>query len=209
MLTFRSMYARSLLDDEDVEQRIVLHSMRWRDFERLLAVRGDRAGPRMYFLDGEIELMSPGSIHEFRKTKLARLLETWALESDVDLEGFGSWTLKRAPKKAGAEPDECYIVGSTRGRRVPDLAIEVEWSRGALEKHVIYERLGVRELWTLRKDGRLAIRVLTKGKYVERTRSALLPKLDVAWLARFIEIDPQSRAVRSMRDEMRKGRRRV
>src|ERR1041385_8248892 len=111
------------------DQHVVLRSMSWQDFEALLAIRGDRSGVRMYYLDGEIELVSPTKIHEGRKKTLARLLEIWAIESDVALNGFGSWTLKNELREAGAEPDECYIVGESVDKAVPDLAIEVEWSR--------------------------------------------------------------------------------
>ena len=59
----------------DEDQHVVLRAMAWQDFEALLAIRGDRAGVRMYYLDGEIELASSTRIHEERKTTLARLLE--------------------------------------------------------------------------------------------------------------------------------------
>ena len=38
------------------DQHVVLRAMAWQDFETLLAIRGDRPGIRMYYLDGEIEL---------------------------------------------------------------------------------------------------------------------------------------------------------
>ena len=44
---------------------------------------GDAAGVRMYYLEGEIELMSPSRGHESNKKTLARLLELWALETDT------------------------------------------------------------------------------------------------------------------------------
>jgi Uma2 family endonuclease len=192
------------------DQHVVLRSMSWQDFEALLAIRGDRSGVRMYYLDGEIELVSPTKIHEGRKKTLARLLEIWAIESDVALNGFGSWTLKNELREAGAEPDECYIVGESVDKAVPDLAIEVEWSRRTgLPKWEIYRRLGIRELWTLRSDGGLIIRVLQKTEWVEHTRSKLFPKLDVPWLLSFLDIEPQSKAVRALRDAMRPKKRRT
>ena len=51
------------------EQHVVLRAMSWQDFEAILAVRGERAGVRMYYLDGEIELVSSTKIHEGRKKK--------------------------------------------------------------------------------------------------------------------------------------------
>jgi len=191
------------LDGIEHDQHVVLRGMSWQDFEALLAIRGDRAGVRMYYLDGEIEIVSPAKIHEGRKKTLARLLETWAIETGTSLNGFGSWTLKKEIREAGAEPDECYIVGET-DKDNPDLAIEVEWSRTTgLAKREIYRRLGVRELWTLKNDGRLVVAVLHEGDWVERAKSKVLPKLDVAWLVSFLGIEPQSKAVRSLRDALR------
>lgn len=190
----------------DEDQHVVLHGMAWQDFEALLAIRGDRTGVRMYYLDGSIELMSPAKIHEGRKTMLARLLEQWAIESDVVLEGFGSWTLKKELREAGAEPDECYILGSGEGD-VPDLAIEIEWSRATgLAKHEIYRRLGVRELWTLKNDGTLLVRVLQRDQWVEATKSKLLPQLDVTWLLSFLGHETQTEALRALRASLRERR---
>ncbi|HET9627581.1 MAG TPA: Uma2 family endonuclease [Kofleriaceae bacterium] len=169
----------------------------------MLEIRGDRAGVRMYFLDGAIEIMSPTRAHEGRKRALARLFEMWSVEAGVPINAFGSWTLKQPAREAGAEPDECYIVGEA-DKDVPDLAIEVEWSRATgLSKPEIYRRLGVRELWTLQRDGALVIRVLESGDWVERTTSALFPTLDLPWLLSFLDVTPQSKAVIALRDALR------
>jgi Uma2 family endonuclease len=201
------MYAlRPLETSPEEDQRVVLHGMSWKDFEVILALRGDAPGVRMYYLDGAIELVSPSNIHEYRKKTLARLLEQWAVETDTNLNGYGSWTLKSAPDEAGGEPDECYVIGD--GREVPDLVIEIEWSRAfGLDKREIYRRLGVRELWTLQRDLKLVVRALDKGKYAERTSSKILPQLDVAFLVGFLENEPQSAAVRALRDAMHAKRR--
>src|SRR5678816_377270 len=95
------MVAASSPSSFEEDQHVVLRAMAWQDFEVLLAIRGDRAGVRMYYLDGEIELTSSTRIHEERKKTLARLLETWAMESDVALNGFGSWTLKNEIRETG------------------------------------------------------------------------------------------------------------
>jgi Uma2 family endonuclease len=190
------------------DQHVVLGGMDWQTYEAMLAFRGDRAGARMYYLDGAIEIMSPAKEHEDRKKTLARLLELWALESDLALHGVGSWTLKKEIAEAGAEPDECYVLGDAADREIPDLVIEVEWSRKTgLSKHEIYRRLGVREMWTLKSDATLVIRVRDKNGWVERTQSKLLPKLDLPWLLAFLAM-PQTKAVRALRDAMRAPKRR-
>jgi Uma2 family endonuclease len=187
----------------DEDQRVVLGAVSWQDFETMLGIRGDHAGVRMYYLDGAIEIMSPTRTHEGRKRALGRLLEMWAVETGVILSAFGSWTLKQPKREAGAEPDECYIVGEA-DKDIPDLAIEVEWSRvTGLAKPEIYRRLGVRELWTLKSDGALVIRVIENGDWIERTTSMLFPALDLPWLLSFLDIVPQGKAVLALRDDLR------
>jgi Uma2 family endonuclease len=162
----------------------------------------------MYYLDGDVEILRPALEHHSRAKLLARLVELWALETDNDVEGFGSWTLKNEQKNAGAEPDECYIIGRAP-KDVPDLVIEVEWSHVlGLPKQEIYKRLGVRELWTITNDAQLVIRVLERGRWVVRTRSKVLPALDVAWLFAFTSHARQTDAVKALRDAMRRRPRR-
>ncbi len=202
------MYALAPSREPELDQRVVLGGMTWQAFEALLAMRGETSVVRMYYLDGKIEILSPASIHEFRKKLLARLLEFWALQADNAVEGFGSWTLKSEREEAGAEPDECYVIGRAR-KDVPDLVIEVEWSRVlGLSKQEIYKRLGVRELWTITNDAQLVLRVLERGRWVVRTRSKVLPALDVAWLFAFTSHPRQTDAVKALRDAMRTKRKR-
>lgn len=200
------MYAfRREVDAVEHDQRVMLRGMTWKDFEVVLAVRGDAPRPRMYFLDGEIELMSPSGGHEDNKKILARLLEYWALESDVPLEGYGSWTLKDEAVDAGAEPDECYILGDPKGLDRPHLAIEVAWSRGGLSKIEIYRRLGVDELWMMHRDRTVDIHVLDGGRYTKAKKSKLLPALDLVWLLGFLDQPTQTAAVKALRAAMRTG----
>jgi len=72
-------------------------------------------------------------------------------ETGIQLEGVGSWTLKSSREERGAEPDEGYTVGRVVGDDeddgdCPDIAIEVVWTAGGLDKLEIYRRLGVREV---------------------------------------------------------------
>lgn len=186
------------------DQRVFLHGATWADYERLLAVRGESAVPRITYLEGEIELMSPSTNHEWIKKLLARLLEAWSEEMDVDLNGYGSWTVKRADRERGLEPDECYILGVEEKAR-PDLAIEVAITSGGLDKLEIYRGLGVPEVWFWRRD-RLEVHVLRGDSYVSVPASELLPSLDLALLARFVDTRNQSQAVRAFRAALRASR---
>lgn len=90
---------------------------------------------------------------------------------------FGSWTLKGKKKDRAAEADECYIFG-TEPRDRPQLAIEVEWTRGGIDRLEIYRKLGVEEVWYWRK-GAIQVYVLAGEQFERSPRSRILPGLDL------------------------------
>jgi Uma2 family endonuclease len=184
-------------DTTDADSIVVLHDVSWEDYERLLAMRGDHSAPRISYLEGEVEIMSPSRDHEVVKSRIGRLLEAWCTDRGIELEAVGSWTIKKEAKRRGAEPDECYIFG-TEDRERPHLAIEVEWTHGGIDKLAIYEKLGVEEVWYWRK-GVIEIYVLSAGKLVPAERSRLLPDLDLELLASMLDRDTLTQAVRDFR----------
>jgi Uma2 family endonuclease len=187
-----------------IDQRVRLHGVSWQDFEALLAMRGDNSAVRVSYLEGELELMAPSIDHENLKTRLARLLEAYAEERGIELEGFGSWTLKAEARAGGAEADECYLVGWREPMPpVPDIVIEVIWTSGGLDKLAIYRGLGVPEVWFW-QDGRLCFYLLDEGAYTAGARSTRLPDLDPDLLTRCMaEPTTQTAAVRAYRQALR------
>jgi len=65
-------------DVEVVDELTILRPVPWSRFEAELARRGDAAGPRIAYLEGALELMSPSKDHERIKSFLACLLEASA-----------------------------------------------------------------------------------------------------------------------------------
>ena len=193
---------------EDVDQRVILNGMTWKDFEIMLVLRGDRGGVRMAFLNGAIELMSPSINHEGVKTMIGRLVEAYSDEEGFDLNGYGSWTLKNELLEKGAEPDECYVLGAAH-KDVPELAIEVVWTRGGLNKLEIYRALGVGEVWIWERDRGISVYLLRDGSYEEVEASALLPDLDLKLVERFATSPNQSAGVREFRAALRAAPRRA
>ena len=184
------------------DQVVVLYDIPWATYEALLAARGDRAGVRMAYLHGALELMSPSQDHEGIKTLMARLLEAYAEERGLTLEGFGSMTLKESREERGVEPDECYVLGD-RDAGCPDLAIEVVWTSGGIDKLEIYRPFGVREVW-IWEDGRITAYGLRDTGYVPLPKSDLLPGVDLAQLASIVgEGRKQTEAVRAYRKALR------
>ena len=192
--------------DDDVytpesDQVIVLHDISWKQYSAVLDMLGDtHPGIRTHYLEGVLEIMSPSEKHEGIKTMLARLVEIYAVERTIELNGFGQATYRRRVKERGLEPDECYFIG--RKRRFPDIAFEVVLSHGIIDRLAIYQGLGVREVWLWRR-GAFEIHRLTKAGYKRRDRSRFLPELDFTVLATLVQAKDQTQAIREFRDSLR------
>jgi Uma2 family endonuclease len=147
--------------------------------------------------------------HERLKTLLARMVEVYALELDLPLNGYGQATFKRKLRKAGLEPDECYVFGRTLSKRSqpPDLAVEIIVHHGGIDRLAIYARLGVAEVWFW-KEGRLELYGLNRGTYRRLRRSRFLPDLDLSLLTHLLAGNTrgQTEAVRTFRERLRARR---
>jgi len=169
------------------EARFVLQGVPWWTYVALRDALDDHAGLKLTYLEGTLELMSPSLLHEDAKTIIARLLEVWAMEHDIDLRGFGSTTFRREARQRGLEPDECYKLGRLEEDAVPDIAIEVVVSSGLVDKLAVYAGLGIAEVWTWQPSAAvILVNRLVDGAYQRRERSEVLPVLDLAELARFV-----------------------
>lgn len=182
---------------DDRDQRVILHGVSWAQYEMLLDIRGEASTPRMTYLEGELELMSPSRSHEGIKKCIARLLEVYAEQRGLALNGFGAWTVRLEAQGRGLEPDECYTLGAAREDR-PDLAIEVVWTSGGIGKLEVYRGLGIPEVWQWQAQ-RLQMFGLRGDAYVRLTRSDLLPELDVDQLLSFVDLEDQTGAARRYR----------
>lgn len=185
---------------QDGEHRVLLNGVAWRTYSAIRELI-DSPGVRMAFFEGVLEIMTPSRRHEGYKTQIARLLETYALERDVRLYGYGSTTFRDELRDTGLEPDECYVVGRPMDE-YPDLAIEVALTSGGLPKLALYERLKVREVWFWTNDG-LRLYGLTPRGYEPLARSGLLADLDLELLARFVRHEDQHEAVKAYREALR------
>jgi len=178
------------------ETRIVLSNISWATFDAL-STENDQHGTRFAYDRGILEITSPSAAHEWYHRLLGRLVEAFTMERDIPIHSTGSTTLKARLKNRGLEADESYyITNESRVRSLmdldltrdppPDLAIEVEISRSAMDKLAIYGDLGVPELWFYDGDS-LEIQLLQPdGSYETKTRSFLLPQLTTEILEGFL-----------------------
>jgi Uma2 family endonuclease len=184
------------------DQRVYLHGVSWEDYRRIAALRGESAVPRLTYLEGVLELMSPGTKHEWDKKTLARLFEAYLELLGVEADGIGSWTVKRKKKKSGAEPDECYVfppIPPLDELERPDLVIEVVYSSGGLDKLEVWRRLGAKEVWFWGRPRGLEIFVRRADGFERAERSAHVPGIDPALLARCMDEPTQGAAVKALR----------
>jgi Uma2 family endonuclease len=184
----------------DPDQRVILGGIDWWQFEAFLAIRGDSAGIRVTYLEGELEIMSSSRTHETRRKLISRLLEAYADETGLVFEGYGSLTMRNPPNQCGIEPDECYAVGAAK--ESPDVVVEVIWTDGGLDKLDVYRGLGVKEVWIWKKE-ELKAYELRGGAYVEILQSVVIPGLSPSFIAGFLDCETQTEAVRKLRAALR------
>jgi Uma2 family endonuclease len=184
------------------EPRIPLHGVSWEQYEAMIAAVGSRPRLRMTYLEGLLEIMTISAEHEMLKKMIARLIEIYALEKDIDLFSCGSATYRSAATARGLEPDESYCVGTRK--EFPDFAIEVVLTSGGLDKLRVYQGLGIPEVWFW-QDGKLVVhRLQADGDaYAPVSRSVLLPDLDLELLATHIRPEDEPQAVKAFRNIIR------
>ena len=191
----------------DRDQIVVLRGITWEQYDAIDSARGESPQPRLAYLDGELEIMTTGRPHEVEKKMIARLVEAYAEETGVALNGFGNETYRRRPKAAGLEPDECYCVG--KEKEFPDLAIEVVHTSGGIDKLEVYRRLGVREVWFF-IAGEFHVFRLAGDTYRRAKKSTALRGISLERLARIIQATDRTRqtqAIRAYRKSIQKRRR--
>jgi Uma2 family endonuclease len=168
------------LQIDDPEERRIISSVSWEQYEAVLTDLGESPAYHVTFLDGTLELMSPSRRHEIRAENIGRLLEAYLEETRTPFWGLGSTTFRRAETRGGTEPDKSYNLGTEKD--VPDLAIEVIITSGSVDKLEVYKRLGVTEVWFFQENC-FTVYHLQGQAYEPLAASALLPDLDLAMLA--------------------------
>jgi Uma2 family endonuclease len=175
---------------------LLLDNVSWETYEGLLRdLEGQHR--RITYDEGSLEIMTLSHEHEFSGELLGRFVHMLTFELDIPIHSGGSTTFKRKKRAKGLEPDKCYWIQNERRMRgkktfdidadpPPDLALEVEVTRSALNRMGIYAAIRVPEVWCY--DGEfLRVRHLAaNGKYQEKHKSLAFPFLPMKDLARFL-----------------------
>lgn len=176
--------------EKTTDQRIVLHGT-WEKFKLMQQVSEDSPGVRLSFYEGTIELLMPGLDHEVFGCVIGALLFNFLAQKGIFFLPTGSMTQEREGK-ASVQADKSFCIGSRKP--IPDLSIEVIFTSGSENKLVLYQALGVPEVWFW-QDGILRLHHLRSAGYERIDRSELpgLKDLDIELLKRCIliaETDP-------------------
>lgn len=181
------------------DQCVELHDIDWKGYLQVLRLKGDRRYPRLIYLDGSLELVSPAYPHETGGYRLGRLVNVITEEFRIPCIGSGSTIFRHRPKKGGIEPDLSYYF--TNALRIrdnqdihlrkdppPDLAIEVVNTRDASRGLEVYRRLRFPEVWVSEHPDLQFLVLGQDGRYAESTTSLAFPFLSVRetadWIAR-------------------------
>ncbi|MDY6784333.1 MAG: Uma2 family endonuclease [Cyanobacteriota bacterium] len=175
-----------------LEEPLLFPGLSWQQFKTLEPLL-DIPGVRLSFLDGVLEVRRvPGRKHETTKGRIGALVEAYMLAAAIDFTPTESLTLESEIGLVRREADKSYELGSDRER--PDLAIEIVVTSGGIDKLEAYKRLNISEVWFWEK-GQLSLYALGEEGYERIARSQLLPKLDIALLAKCIDIPNHVRAI--------------
>ena len=182
------------------EDRLVFSGIPWESYLALDDALGhDRSSPRLYWLDGMVEIMSTSPKHEELKKWIADLMAQYFIAKLIRAYPRGQATMMKL-KEAGAEPDESWTFGERK--EVPDLVLEIALTSGGLPKLEIYERFGVPEVWFWRK-GHLEVWTLEPGGYTgPHDASRQLPGLPLQTLAECAVIPDWMDAILKFREAM-------
>jgi len=171
------------------EHRVLIDGVSWQTYSALVD-ESEHASGRMSYDEGTLEIMCPAIPHESSKSLIGRMIERFTEIRKIDIRSSASTTFRRTDLKRGFEADESYYIQNAeliRGKREidlsidppPDLVIEVEITRSAINKLRMFASMGIPEVW--RYDGKiLSIGFLQSDRYSESEVSHVLPGFPVA-----------------------------
>jgi Uma2 family endonuclease len=183
-------------------QSLVLDSMDWKTYTRLLKVLDERPSLRLTYDRGTLEIMTLALEHESYAHLIGRFVVVLTEECGLPIKAGGSTTFRRRKRRKGLEADESYWITNeplVRGKdRIdlrrdppPDLALEIDVTHSSLDRLAIYAALHVPEVW--RREGEALVCYLLGSdyKYVVSPNSKTFPGFAPADLMPFLALRGQ------------------
>jgi Uma2 family endonuclease len=179
------------------ENRTQLQHISWQTFKLMLAEMGSERKNRIFYDSGIIEIMTPLMLHENSNRLIEVFVGVMCEELGLEIKRTGSLTLTRDDLERGGEPDSSYYIQNEAFVRdkeninlekdpPPDLVLEIEYSRSAINKLNLYASMGIPEFW--RFNGTvLRIYQLSGKQYTEIQISPTFNPILVTEIPRFIQ----------------------
>ncbi len=198
--------------EEQLTQVVQLSNISWQTYKLMLAEMGDHRSTRIAYDQGTLTIKLPSKLHEIVNWLLARIMTTLTEELGLEVISIGSTTLDRDDLQKGAEPDTgLYIQNANQLEELdpnmppdllPDLVIEVDITSPSTKRMVIYQALGVPEVWRYTKQSGVATYHLQTDGYTEAAASRAVPQLSADKLNQFLnqrQTQGENQTIRSVR----------
>jgi Uma2 family endonuclease len=181
--------------DRPAEQRFVQTGVSWASFKAIQSGFASFSGVRLFYYEGELEILSTSSDHEIVKGNIGYLLEDFMLSQGLEFVATGSFSQEREAV-AAVQADESYCFPAKKV--IPDLAIEVVITSGGPDKLRRYSALGVQEVWFWENQTIQIYRLGPEG-YRLATESQFVTGINLHRLAQCAAIESRPQAVREFR----------
>jgi len=181
------------------DSRILISRVDWDKYEGTLALWGDHPFLRFTYDRGRLEIMSPSPEHEESAKRLDLIITLVASGLRVPCRSLGTTTWRKEAVKRGLEADASFYLANfprVRGKKTldlsvdppPDLAVEVEVSRSALDRMDVYAALGVPEVWRFDGESLSVWQLQADGTYSAVTTSPSFPYLPLEDVVRWAHL---------------------
>lgn len=184
--------------DKPTEQRFIQTGVSWKSFKAIQSGFAGSPGVRLFYCEGELEILSTSPGHEIVKGNIGYLIEDYMLNQGVEFVATGSFSQEKEAV-ASAQADESYCFGARKP--IPDLVIEVVITSGGPSKLKRYKALGVQEVWFW-ENGEISIYQLAPTDYQKASESQFLKGISFARLAQCAAIESRPQAVREFRQSI-------
>jgi Uma2 family endonuclease len=207
------------------DRRVVFRGVNWSFYEQLVESIPERSNIHVDYDGRDLEVMAKGPDHEDANGLLGLFVSMVAAELTIPCKGLGETTWKRPDIHRGLESDQCFyfqpeklaVVARVRGSKNiadypnPDLAIEADISRPAVDRAGIYAALEVTEVWRFEGQTVIIERLTSSGRYVAVDASGYLPVTAQEVRRWIVEEDTtdESAWLRRLQAAMRKKARRL
>jgi Uma2 family endonuclease len=187
----------------------ILESVSLQQFDQLDEIFESIGGYRLTYCKGIVHIMPKSFAHDSWNRILEVMIARIAEELRLRYCSGGQTTFRFPDLGVQFEPDGCFWFTTHQkmlGRKefdpaldpVPELIIEVEYTRSALNRMPMFAEVGIQEVWRMSEAGLVVYRLQTDGNYSEVKESGCLGNLPISELSQLVLADPPLDSVERM-----------